>query len=147
MKPRPPETTFDFIGHDDSDAPCTTTSMDVAPITKDEYGDPEIDKELAAFENGIRFFRLNTGVAGLARSHDGKGNRRGLYLHNRIFAGSENPAEHLQLRATGNSGADLSIEELPAGTRIAVGYIKGGKGMQVRVSTQDRKKTRYQNIK
>lgn len=135
---------FEFVGHDGSDAPCTTTTLDVTPISAEEYGDPAIQAELEFFENGgVQFFCLNQDTIGFARNHGGQSGERGHYVHNRLFAASENPVDHLQLTNTANTAENLSLAKLPTGSRIAIGYIAGGKGMQVRVSRLDVGRVEY----
>lgn len=138
---------FPFVGHDSTGTPCTTTTLDVTPISGDEYGDPEIENERSFFENGnVEFVRLNAEAIGLARNHGGQSEERGLYLHNRLFMDSENAIDHLQLTRTLNTAERLSLVRLPAGARLAIGYIAGGKGMQARISGPDISSAVYEQL-
>ena len=135
-----------FIGHNSEDIPCTATSLDVELITSVEYEDPEMENERSAFRDGkMEFYRLNKDASGLARNFGGHSEKRGFYIHNRMFTVSEtaNIAEHLHLLSTGNTGEKYTKLKLPAGTRIAIGYIANGRGMQARVSAADKDKIEF----
>ena len=136
---------YPITGCDANGEVCTTTSLDVTAISQKEYDDPEIEAQIAAFENGkIDYLRLNREAVGLARSHGGESEEKGLWLHNRIFMADENPIEQLQLTTTANTAEHLSLVRLPAGARIAAGPIAGGQGTQVRISRSDLKATTFE---
>lgn len=100
-----------------------------------------MEEERRAFQDGkIEFFRLNKDAIGLARNFGGHAEKQGLYIHNRMFTETENSVEHLHLRDTCNTAEEYTKVKLPEGTRIAIGYISNGKGMQARVSGADRHK-------
>ncbi len=135
---------FNFIGHNSADVASTSTVLDVTPILSSEYGDPEIENQLESFRDGqVQFFRLNEDVTGFARNFGGSSEVRGGYIHNRFFVPGENPLVHLDLENSGNTAENYTKVKLQAGTRIAVGYIQRGLGMQARVSIADRENMEF----
>lgn len=126
-----------FVGHGPDNLPCTSTLLDVTEITCEGYGDPEIDKEKSAFQGPVRFFILNEDTIGFARNFGGSSKMRGHYVHNRLFKRMEDVVQHLQLAGTGNTAEKYVLVRLAAGTRVAIGHIANGKGMQARVSSAD----------
>ena len=123
---------------------CTITSIDVTPIDVGAYGDGQIEDERNAFRDGeIEFYQLNEDAYGFARNYGGKSLLSGYYIHNRLFREEEDPGTHLQLTGTGNTADQYTKATLLRGTRLAVGYINHGRGMQARVSAFDIDKMKF----
>ncbi len=135
---------FVFEGHDQTNNVCTSTVLRVSDIDQSSYGDNMSENEMQSFKDGkITYLRLEEPIKGFARNYGGDSHQNGLFIHNRTFKNEESSIEHLYLNETKNTGEKMCLVELDKGARLAVGFIEKGKGMQARISNQDKVKTGY----
>jgi len=136
-----------FEGWDKHSNICTTTSILVTEINENEYGEQLNESEVSSFKNQeVKYYAVQENITGLSRYFGAKSQREGRYICNRIFKENENPIEYLDLKSTENSGERACLVNLPKGTRIAVGDINQGKGMQARISGLDLSKVEYRDL-